>query len=353
MAGFGLRKNTVFDWQGGTFRIQRLQPNGDVLLEATNSGALSIVPRQQLLKEYAQGLVSAALATTAQPEDVRLYSRPLDELPAGVQQELKRRRCYLAALLEEGRPVFTVSYLSPIIQRVASELQDAKPPSAASIYRWYKRLQSTGDNRALIPRFDLRGNKKGLQSTRMLELVAEATTEAFEAAPLASVPNIYSRLLAKVDLENRQTLSSQPLKAPSQRTVYRMLAGSDAYEMVTLKEGKASADRRFRVGKAGITTNRILERIEIDHTPLDLFLVDEKTWLPLGRPTLTVALDHFSRFPWGYYLSYGSPSAAAVVGALRHGILPKPDIAHAIDKLPVENRWPTYGEPLKTHPLSS
>lgn len=345
MAGFGLRKNTVFEWKGGTFRIERLQPNGDVLLEAENSGVLSVVPRQHLLKDFAQGLVSTKTIVPATPQALRTYSRPLDELSEKVRHELHRRRRYLAALFEEGTPVFTASYLSPIIEKVAHEIGDAKPPSAISIYRWHRRLQSCGDSRALIPRVDLRGSKAGRQSTRMLELTAEAVGEAFNATPLATVPNIYSRLLTKVELENRHTLASEPLKAPSKRTIYRMLARSDLYEMTVLKEGKASADRRFRSVKAGITATRILERIEIDHTPLDLFLIDEKTWLPLGRPTLTVALDQFSRMPWGYYLSYGNPSAAAVVGALRHGILPKPDIGLAIDNLPVENPWPTYGLP--------
>lgn len=345
MAGFGLRKHTVFNWKGGTFRIERLQPNGDVLLEAVESGALSIVPREHLLKEFADGSVSANTETAKEPQAPPLYSRPLDDLPASVHQELRRRRAYLAALQEHGTPVFTVRHVAPIVEKVAAEIQDPKPPSASTVYRWYKRLRSRGDNRALIPRTDRRGGRANLQCARVQELVAEATAEAFKTTPLASVPNIYSRLLTKIDLENRQTLTPQLLKAPSIRTVYRMLASSNAYEMTALKEGKASADRRFRVGKAGITTHRILERVEIDHTPLDLFLVDERTWLPLGRPTLTVAMDKFSRMLWGYYLSYGSPSAAAVVGALRHGILPKPDIALAIDMLPVENRWPTYGLP--------
>lgn len=345
MAGFGLRKHTVFSWKGGTFRIERLQPNGDVLLEAVESGALSIVPREHLLKEFAEGAVSATSETAKEPHAVPLYSRPLEDLPASVQQELRRRRAYLAALQENGTPVFTVRHVAPIVEKVAAEIHDPKPPSASTVYRWYKRLRSKGDNRALIPRTDRRGGRANLQCTRVQELVAEATAEAFKTTPLANVPNIYSRLLTKIELENRQTLASQPLKAPSIRTVYRMLASSNAYEMTALREGKASADRRFRVGKAGITTHRILERVEIDHTPLDLFLVDERTWLPLGRPTLTVAMDKCSRMLWGYYLSYGSPSAAAVVGALRHGILPKPDIAQVIDKLPVENRWPTYGLP--------
>src|SRR5262249_26957968 len=98
-----------------------------------------------------------------------------------------------------------------------------------------------------------------------------------------------------------------------------------------------------RIVRAGVKTTRILERVEIDHTPLDLFLIDERTWLSSGRPTLTMAIDHFSRMPYGYYLSFGDPSAAAVVGALRHGVLPKSLSAQALPDLPIEGQWPVFG----------
>lgn len=345
MAGFGLRKNMVFEWRGGIFRIDRLQPNGEVLLESVNGGSLSLVQRQLLLDDYAQGLISASTTVKPSHKAIPTYSRPLDQLPAEVQKEAKRRRRYLEAICAAGKPVFTPDYLVPIIEQVAETISDAKPPSVITIYRWHKRFTAANDSRALVPRFDLRGIRRARQGTRVQELLSEATAEAYNTSPLATGKSIYSRLLAKIETENRRSLSDTPCVPPSERTVYRMLANADLYEMTVLKEGKASADRRFRVGKAGVKPTRILERIEIDHTPLDLFLVDERTWLPLGRPTLTMAIESFSRMPWGYYLSFGSPSAAAVIGALRHGILPKEPTEIAIKDLAVENRWPTYGLP--------
>lgn len=345
MAGFGLRKNMVFEWRGGTFRIDRLQPNGEVLLETIPDGSLSLVQRQQLLDDFAQGLISASTTEERSPKTMPTYSRPLDQLSAEVQKEAKRRRSYLEAICAEGKPVFTPDHLVPIIEQVAEKIADPAPPSVTSVYRWHRRYTTAKDSRSLVPRYDLRGMKRARQGTRVHELLSEATAEAYNTSPLATGKSIYSRLLAKIETENLRSLSDTPCAPPSERTVYRMLANADLYEMTALKEGKASADRRFRVGQAGVKTTRILERIEIDHTPLDLFLVDERTWLPLGRPTLTMAIESFSRMPWGYNLSYGSPSAAAVIGALRHGILPKAPTEIAIKDLAVEHRWPTYGLP--------
>jgi len=117
--------------------------------------------------------------------------------------------------------------------------------------------------------------------------------------------------------------------------------------MATMREGKVAADRRYKIVRSAVQPTSILERVEADHTPLDLFVIDERTWLPTGRPTLTVLIDKFSRFPLGYYLSFAAPSAAAVVGALRHAILPKALSAAALPQLPFEKDWPCYGVPMR------
>lgn len=125
--------------------------------------------------------------------------------------------------------------------------------------------------------------------------------------------------------------------------MYRLMGRMEAYDLAVLRNGKAAADRRFRIVKAGPKMTRILERVEADHTPLDLFLIDQVTGLPLGRPLLTIYIDVFSRFPLGYHLSFGSTSADAVIGGLRHAVLPKAATVEVIPSLPVQHVWPCYG----------
>jgi len=336
----------AFEWNGTTFRIDRLQPNSDILLERVEDGLLSIVTRATLLAEYAQGNISAR---TAENDSVQIaipvFSRPLDELPERERQEVTRRRRYLEGILARGPLRFTGAYLKPLIKQVAVEIGDSKPPCVTTFYRWALRFKTSNDTRSLIPRTDLRGSKRLRQSERILKLASEAVAEAFEASPLATGSNIYTRLIAKINAENARLLPDERIRTPSIRTVYRLLARADAYETACLREGKAAADKRFKIGKAGVRVTRILERVEIDHTPLDLFLIDEKTWLPLGRPTLTVIIDHFSRMLLGYYLSFGSPSTAAVMGSLRHAILPKTLANEVIPNLKIEHAWPCFGRP--------
>lgn len=345
MAGFALRRNTVFDWNGTNFRIDRVQPNGDVLVERIEDGVLSVILREELLAEYEGGAISSARASLYRGPATAVFSRPLSDLTPAARKGFERRQYYLKSILDAGEPIFTNDYLKPLILEAAKRVNDERPPAVITVYRWYRRLQMVGDTRALIPRIDQRGSRNLRQDQLVLNLMSRAVEDAYMASPLATGRSIHARLLASLDAENRGRLPSDHIKAPSLRTVYRMLARMDAHELAVLREGKPAADRRFRVVKAGVKTEHVLERVEIDHTPLDLFLIDGKTFLPLGRPTLTVVIDHFSRMLLGFHLSFESPSTAAVVGALRHAILPKRRAVEVIPGIRCEGKWNCYGLP--------
>lgn len=346
MIGFSLRKNTVFEWDQLLFRIERLTPNGDALLEAIGSGNFSVVPGAQLLNEYALGRISAKLAQS--PTDrlrCPIFSRPIDELSDKTQHEVKRRQRYLEEIFGAGRPVFTKAHLDPIVKAVAEKIGDLRPPSTSTVYRWCRRYLRSGDARSLIPRHDLRGSRYPRQAERLMPLLQDALEEAYAMSPAATMDTIYTKLVQRISAENRISLSGPELLLPSRRTVYRLLHKVDAYSRSILRNGKRIADNKFRLVKIGPRTTDILERVEIDHTPLDLFLIDDQTWLPLGRPTLTAVVDHHSRMLLGYSLSFDHPSAAAVMAALRHAILPKTKSNQTLRDLRVVHPWPCYGQP--------
>lgn len=346
MSGFALRTNQDFEWDGVLFRIDRVHANDEVLLQRIDDGGLQLIRKDKLLSLYSAGKIQAKA-------DVKLrhclgtpsFSRPIKELPARIRVCAERSMAYVRALIETGDPKFTKGFTKPLIQQVANKINDPCPPSASTLFRWYTRYRATKDVRALVPRFDRRGSRTLRQKEEVLELLSQATEEAFKMSPRAKCDDIYVRLKGKIEHENRSRIGGDVLKAPSLRTVYRLLQKIEYYDQLVLREGQASAERRCRINGKGVTTNNILERVEIDHTPLDLFLIDQETWLPLGRPVLTMLIDHYSRMPLGYYLSFGGTSAAAVIGALRHAVLPKPRTREVLEKLKVEHAWPCYGIP--------
>ena len=85
-----------------------------------------------------------------------------------------------------------------------------------------------------------------------------------------------------------------------------------------------------------------LERVEIDHTLIDLIVIDDNDDLPLGRLTLTYCLDMATRYPLGYYLGFEPPSYLTVMECLHHAIRPKQSTKEAYG---TENEWLAYGIP--------
>lgn len=90
------------------------------------------------------------------------------------------------------------------------------------------------------------------------------------------------------------------------------------------------------------SARRPLDLVQIDHTPMDLVLVDPLDREPIGRPWVTVAIDVFSRCIAGFYVTLEAPSATSVGLCLTH---------MAMDKAPwlalrgVEADWPVAGKP--------
>jgi len=62
---------------------------------------------------------------------------------------------------------------------------------------------------------------------------------------------------------------------------------------------------------------RVWERAHIDHTQVDLEVISSETGENLGRPWVTVMIDHFSRRIVGFFLTFDPPSYRSVLMTLR------------------------------------
>jgi putative transposase len=91
------------------------------------------------------------------------------------------------------------------------------------------------------------------------------------------------------------------LKIPNVRTVKRRLDAIDIREQVKKRSGtKAARDQFGPPHSVPAASLRPLERVQIDHTPVDVIVVDERERLPIGRPWLTLAIDVASRVVLGF-----------------------------------------------------
>lgn len=83
-----------------------------------------------------------------------------------------------------------------------------------------------------------------------------------------------------------------------------------------------------------------LSVVQIDHTRVDIILVDEYYRKPYKRPWLTLAIDVYSRMVVGFYLSFDPPGALGTGLCIAHSILPK---EIWLEKIGVQESWPCWG----------
>lgn len=81
---------------------------------------------------------------------------------------------------------------------------------------------------------------------------------------------------------------------------------------------------------------------QVDHTPIQVCLVDEVDRQPIGDAWLTLVIDTYSRMVLGFYLTFEAPSTLSTGLALAHAFLPKEEYLRGLS---VTGDWPCWGFP--------
>lgn len=139
---------------------------------------------------------------------------------------------------------------------------------------------------------------------------------------------------------------AQSLRPPSWDAIKARLDRLDARAVMTDREGYRKAAARFRPVTSPYTAEWALQVVQVDHTLVDVFVVDDRHRLPIQRPWLTLAIDIASRMVAGFHLTLEAPSSASVALALHHAVAPKEAWLAARD---ITAPWPVSGLPDALH----
>lgn len=136
-------------------------------------------------------------------------------------------------------------------------------------------------------------------------------------------------------------------KAPSHMTVRKRIDAISGRVSTRRRLGGIAARDRYdpTVGRYP-ETKWPLSVVQIDHTKVDIQVVDEETRQAIGRPYITVAIDVKTRSILGMYLSLEAPSSASVGLCLVHATLPK---VEWLRRRGIDADWPMYGKPDKIY----
>jgi putative transposase len=350
-------KGARFLWHGVGYEVLHNQPGQDVQLVDLSSGIHLTVTEEQVLEEWFHGNLTFAVAKTT--DEAELVTK--QEFPTladcSWRQQLTARYRYwvIAPLLKMAPDERTRRIVRERVNEVQRKLTQGNIPvplaeggeqirtnlSVATLYRWLQTYdQADGDMRSLIPNWHKRGRSHYLHP-EVDQIVTAVIDELYLQREQRSVDDVYLEVLLRVEEANTGQTETK-LEAPGRSTIHDRIQQLDAQEKMEARQGKRSARRTLTQYGAMNQPDRPLMRVEIDHTPVDVILVDADDGLPLGRPTLTSVLDIATRYPLGYYLGFEPPSYLAVCEALGHAFKPKGDVR---TQYGTGHEWIAYGLP--------
>lgn len=334
---------------GKTFQIDHVIGK-HIHLRGAEQGDIVTYEMDELLQLYAKGdLQFLDLLNKEQGSKAPLHSvkdRVLGDFPEKIQEKALRKFKYLRALCPKGAMLIPRAVLQETLKELSAEIETtlkAKPPSVETFYRWRKRwLRANFDVRALIDKFELRGLRPQLEyPQRLVQIINEGIDTVYLTEERKSKRELYEWIEQRIKLENRTRAPDEQLPKASMRLIHRFLDQHERYQILKARFGERIAKQSTRIFNLGPQCERPLERVEVDHTPLDLLVVHDKTGLILGRPWITVMIDKYTRMVIGMYISFRRPSAESVLRCLRHAILPK---TYVKERFPdVVGDWPCYG----------
>jgi putative transposase len=184
------------------------------------------------------------------------------------------------------------------------------------------------------------GPEKGrrLLTLEMEELIETAMRDTYRRRERPTVSALHDRV--------RELCHRRGLTPPSWNAVRTRVHQADPRTLVRDRHGARAARERFDPVVQEYRADHALHIVQIDHTLVDLFIVDAVHRRPLQRPWLTLAIDIASRMVAGFYLTLENPSSASVALCVQHMVMPKEPWLEARD---IKAAWPVFGLPDVIH----
>lgn len=313
----------------------------------SDDGELLVKTIPELVRLYSEGRLrglrpTQALALTTH-EIVDLANIPdVEGLKKEAVKEAVLKHMCIKHLLEAGLWTCAPEKITPLLADYFLLHGEGKSYKRTVMYQAYRRyIDSGGDWRAQLPRYFHQGNRTRRYTKEIYELAREALESVYLTSQQRSVAAAYRHLQLRIYELNKSRSDSQKLAMPGPLILYRMIKRYPKYDVFIRRRGHMEARKEFPRGIPVPRPSRPLDAVEIDHTPADVVLIDSVTGEPLGRPTITLAVDGYSGCIVGLYVSFAPPNLEAVLSCLRHVCLPKDASEPSMAGLD----WPCYGVP--------
>jgi len=246
-----------------------------------------------------------------------------------VWEEARRRAAIIGPLAaKEKTPV-----------SLAAEAGERLGLSARTIYTLLRRYKASGGSLlSLAPTQSLGGRGGSRLPEETERIITSSLTELYLSRQRVKIESVVKEI--------RHRCRRAGVKPPSSNTIRTRIRRLRPEEVVRKREGREAARRLESAGGQFPPVSRPLEVVQIDHTPVDLIVVDPLSRHPIGRAFLTLGIDVYSRCITGFCLTLEPPSAVSVGLCLAHGAMEKQTW---LTRLGVTASWPIQGKPFVLH----
>ena len=202
----------------------------------------------------------------------------------------------------------------------------------ATIYRWIQNFEKNGQVSSLIREKSDGGKGKSRLTPEMESIIKAAIEEQY----LSKQKNPISKVCHEV-VKRCKNIKVTP---PHINTIRNRILSLSEETRMRAREGNKIANDKFNPIRQEYQANYPLEIVQIDHTQLDIVLVNETNRKSIGRPWLTAAIDVYSRVIVGFYLSFDPPGALGTGMCIANAILPKEGWLQSLD---IKGDWLCWG----------
>ncbi|MEP5071303.1 MAG: Mu transposase C-terminal domain-containing protein, partial [Crocinitomicaceae bacterium] len=213
------------------------------------------------------------------------------------------------------------------------DIADKNRVHYTTIYRWLNWYDKTGSVSSLIGKKKTGGKGKSRLNPEVDELIKDEIAKTYLDRSRKSINKTIRNTLKRC-----RELGISP---PHANTIRNRIRNTSEEEVIKARYGSKKAKEKFEPIKSHFPgANYPLSIVQIDHTKLDIILVDEHFRKPFKRPWLTLAMDIYSRMVVGFYLSFDPPGEMGTGLCIANSILPKETW---LQKYDIDSDWPCWG----------
>jgi putative transposase len=169
-------------------------------------------------------------------------------------------------------------------------------------------------------------------------VIAEGLRDFYKTLQKPSINRLHKEI--------RRLCRARDIRAPSWQALKARIVAMDPAELARARNGSKAARDRFRPVPGQYVADHAFDVVQIDHTLIDVIVVDRLYRRPLQRPWLTLAIDIASRMVSGFYLTLEAPSTVSVALTIQHVVQPK---EAWLAGLGIDAEWPACGFPDAIH----